>query len=70
MTFREQLLATLRAIQPVLRVPGVIVLGSEVPNLLQRDAAATWVVSIRQKVTLRPRVRATMAPVNRFSTIF
>lgn len=43
--FRERLLATLRAAQPVLRVPGVLVVGSEVPNLLEPGAAATLVVS-------------------------
>jgi hypothetical protein len=35
----------LRALQPVLEVPGVLVVGSEVPNLLQPDAASTLVVS-------------------------
>ena len=44
-TFRERLLATLRAAEPVLRVPGVLVIGSEVPNLLEPGAAATLVVS-------------------------
>ncbi len=45
MSFRERLLATLRALDPVLAVDGVLVLGSEVPNLLQRGAASTLVVS-------------------------
>lgn len=45
MTFRERLLATLRALEPVLAVDGVLVLGSEVPNLVQRGAASTLVVS-------------------------
>lgn len=44
-SFRERLLATLRALQPVLEEPGVLVVGSEVPNLLVPDAAATLVVS-------------------------
>lgn len=44
-SFRDRLLATLRAARPVLEVPGVLVVGSEVPNLLQPDAAATLVVS-------------------------
>jgi hypothetical protein len=39
------LLGTLRQLQPVLDEPGVIVAGSEVPNLLQGDAASTLVVS-------------------------
>lgn len=44
-TFRDRLLATLRSAQPVLDVPGVLVVGSEVPNLLEHDAAASLVVS-------------------------
>jgi hypothetical protein len=45
MTFRERLLATIRAARPVLESPGVLVVGSEVPNLLESGAAATLVVS-------------------------
>ncbi len=45
MRFRDQLLATLRAIQPVLDVEGVMVVGSEIPNLLQPGAASTLVIS-------------------------
>jgi hypothetical protein len=45
LSFRDRLLATLRAAEPVLRVPGVLVVGSEVPNLLEPGAAATLVVS-------------------------
>jgi hypothetical protein len=44
-TFRERLLATLRAVEPILDVQGVLVAGSEVPNLLELDAASTLVVS-------------------------
>jgi len=44
-TFRDRLLATLRAIEPVLEVRGGLVAGSEVPNLLEADAASTLVVS-------------------------
>jgi len=43
--FRARLLSTLKAVQSVLNVPGVMVIGSEVPNLLQPDAASTLVVS-------------------------
>jgi len=43
--FRDRLLATLRAAEPVLDIPGVLVAGSEVPNLLERDAASSLVVS-------------------------
>jgi hypothetical protein len=35
----------LRAIEPVLEVRGVLVAGSEVPNLLEAEAASTLVVS-------------------------
>ncbi|MCD4751173.1 MAG: hypothetical protein K8R59_17505 [Thermoanaerobaculales bacterium] len=45
MEFRTRLLSTLKAIQLVLDVPGVLVIGSEVPNLLQPEAASTLVVS-------------------------
>lgn len=45
MTFRDRLIATIAAAAPVLDVPGVLVVGSEVPNLLEPDAAATLVVS-------------------------
>lgn len=43
--FRGRLLSTLRAAGPVLEVPGVLVVGSEVPNLLEEGAASTLVVS-------------------------
>ena len=45
MAFRDRLLATIRAAQPVLEAQGVLVVGSEVPNLLEPGAAATLVVS-------------------------
>jgi hypothetical protein len=44
-TFRDRLVATIRAARPVIECPGVLVVGSEVPNLLERGAAATLVVS-------------------------
>jgi hypothetical protein len=43
--FRDRLLATIRAARPVLELPGVLVVGSEVPNLLEAGAAATLIVS-------------------------
>ncbi len=43
--FRDRLLATIRAARPVLEAEGVLVVGSEVPNLLEPGAAATLVVS-------------------------
>jgi hypothetical protein len=45
MAFRDRLFATIRAARPVLEDPGVLVVGSEVPNLLEPGAAATLVVS-------------------------
>jgi hypothetical protein len=44
-TFRDRLIATIRAARPVLESPGVLVVGSEVPNLLEDGLAATLVVS-------------------------
>ena len=46
MEFRRRLLATLEAVRRVLEEPGVLVVGSEVPNLLEEGAAATLVVSL------------------------
>ena len=45
MRFREKLVATLRAVGPLFEEDGVLVVGSEVPNLLEPDAASTLVVS-------------------------
>ena len=44
-TFRDRLLRTLSELRPILDEPGVLIVGSEVPNLLQPDAASTLVVS-------------------------
>ena len=43
--FRDRLVATLRAVAPILEVEGVLVVGSEVPNLREKGAASTLVVS-------------------------
>ena len=43
--FRDRLAATIRAARPALASPGVLVVGSEVPNLLEPGAAATLIVS-------------------------
>jgi hypothetical protein len=43
--FRDRLLATIRAARPVLEEPGILIVGSEVPNLLEPEAAATLIVS-------------------------
>ena len=45
MAFRDRLLATIEGARPVLEEPDVLVVGSQVPNLLQIGAAATLVVS-------------------------
>lgn len=45
MIFRDRLFATIQAARSVLEEPGVLVVGSEVPNLLESGAAATLVVS-------------------------
>ena len=45
MAFRDRLLATIRAARPVLEAEGGLVVGSEVPNLLEPGAAATIIVS-------------------------
>jgi hypothetical protein len=64
-TFRDRLIATLRQLRPVLEEPGVMVVGSEVPNLLQPDAASTLVVSqdvdvavpVKQLASFKTRLR-------------
>jgi len=43
--FRDRLFATIAAARAVLEEPGVLVVGSEVPNLLEPGAASTLVVS-------------------------
>jgi hypothetical protein len=45
MDFRSRLLATLRRLAPLFEEEGVMVVGSEVPNLLEPGAAASLVVS-------------------------
>jgi hypothetical protein len=62
--FRDRLIATIRAARPVLESPGVLVVGSQVPNLLEEGAAATLVVSqdldvgvpVSQHAALRQRL--------------
>lgn len=65
--FRDKLLATLRAVRPILEVPGVLVAGSQTPNLLQPDAAATLVVS--QDVDVLIPVTAHEAVKDRLASI-
>jgi hypothetical protein len=45
MRFRDKLEATLRAVAPLFEVPGVMVGGSEAPNLMLPDGATPLVVS-------------------------
>jgi hypothetical protein len=40
-TFRDRLIATIRAARPVLESPGALVVGSQVPNLLEGAAATS-----------------------------
>lgn len=63
--FRERLLATLRAVEPVLAIPGVLVAGSQLPNLMEPGAASTLVVSqdvdVLVPVELHAQVRDRLA---------
>lgn len=45
-TFRSRLLATIEASRPLLDLPGAMIVGSQVPNLLEPGAASTLVVSL------------------------
>jgi hypothetical protein len=68
-TFKDRLLATLRAVEPILDVPGVLVAGSEVPNLLEANVAATLVVSqdvdLAIPVTAHEEVKARLDQITR-----
>jgi hypothetical protein len=59
-TFRDRLIATIRAARPVLELPGVLVVGSEVPNLLEAGAASTLVVSQDLDVGVPVRAHAAL----------
>jgi hypothetical protein len=69
-TFRDRLFATLRAVRSVLEEPGVLIVGSEVPNLLQPGAASTLVVSqevdIGVPVDRRAAVKRRVGVLSRF----
>jgi hypothetical protein len=65
--FRARLLATLHAIAPVLEEKGVLVIGSEIPNLLEHGAASTLVVS--QDVDIGVSVASHAAVKKRLSEI-
>lgn len=66
-SFRDRLLATLRAVEPILAVPEVLVAGSQLPNLMQPSAASTLVVS--QDVDLLISVAAHAAVKARLESI-
>jgi hypothetical protein len=69
-TFRDRLIATISAARAVLESPGVLVIGSEVPNLFQVGAAATLVVSqdldIGVPVDAHAGVKKTLADLHEF----
>ena len=46
MTFRDRLVATIQAARSIVELPEILIIGSEVPNLLQPGAAATLIVSL------------------------
>jgi hypothetical protein len=70
-TFRDRLLATLRAVQPILEVRGVLVAGSEVPNLLETNAATTLVISqdvdLAIPVAVHEEVKARLGQITRLA---
>jgi hypothetical protein len=66
-SFRERLLSTLRAVQSVLDEPGVMVAGSQVPNLLEPMARASLVVS--QPVDIVVPVEKHASVQRRLSTV-
>lgn len=70
MTFRDRLIATISAARAVLESPGVLVIGSEVPNLFQAGAAATLVVSqdldIGVPIDAHAGVKKTLADLHEF----
>jgi hypothetical protein len=60
MEFRKKLLKSLAAFQPVLKEPGILIAGSEVPNLMETGAASTLVVSQDVDIAI---------PVSRLETV-
>jgi hypothetical protein len=70
-SFRDRLVATLRAVEAILEVPGVLVVGSEVPNLLEAGAAASLVVSqdvdLAIPVDVHEQVKARLARISRLA---
>jgi hypothetical protein len=70
MQFRDRLVGTLRSVAPLFEIPGVLVVGSEVPNLLEPGAASTLVVSqdvdIGVPLEAHGRVKKTLAGIPGF----
>ncbi len=69
--FRDRLVATIRAARPIVELPEILIIGSEVPNLLQPGAAATLVVSLDLDIGVPVRshaaVREKLAELVEFS---
>lgn len=70
MAFRDRLVGTLRSVRSLFEIPGVLVVGSEVPNLLEPGAASTLVVSqdvdIGIPLDVHGRVKHVLASIRRF----
>jgi|GEM_PF-955688 hypothetical protein len=70
MGFRDRLVGTLRCMRPLFDIPGVLVVGSEVPNLLEPNAASTLVVSqdvdIGIPLAVHKRVKRALARIQGF----
>ena len=68
MEFRDRLVGTLRAVAPLFEIAGVLVVGSEVPNLIEPGAASTLVVSqdvdIGVPLDVHGRVKTVLAGIS------
>jgi hypothetical protein len=69
--FRTRLLLTVRAVAPVLQERGVLIAGSEVPNLLEPDARCTLLVSedldVAVPVERHAEIKARLAEIHGFA---
>jgi hypothetical protein len=70
--FRDRLVATIHAARSILEMPEILVIGSEVPNLLEPDAAATLVVSLDLDIGVpvhrHPAVKARLGDLREFTS--
>lgn len=70
MAFRDRLFATVAAARAVIEEPGVLIVGSEVPNFLEPGSASTLVVSqdldIGVPIELHGAVRRRLADLHDF----